>query len=70
MANPEPTFRVKVNSVTVSPMPSHFEHLLVEIQKSSGVYFNNSNSIYTLSFNNKKHLYVNINKEYFLSKPI
>ena len=42
VANPEPTFRVKTNSVTVSPMPSHFEHLIVEIQKSSGVYFNNS----------------------------
>ncbi len=70
VANPEPLFRVKVGSITVSPMPSHFEHLIIELHNASGVYFNNSSSIYTLSFNNKKHLYINLNKEYFLSKPL
>lgn len=70
VANPEPLFRVKVSSITVSPMPSHFEHLIVELHNSTGVYFNNSKNIYTLSFNNKKHLYINLNKEYFLSKPL
>lgn len=70
IANPEPTFKVVLPSLTVSPMPNHFEHLILDISNKSGLIFGKSKGIYTLSLPIKKDVYMNINKDFFIKPTI